>query len=307
MTTEAVPPRMEPLTAGALLREAREAAGLSLDAVAQQLKLAPRQVEALESGDYSRLPGRTFVRGFMRNYARLLHLDDEALLSALPGDGAAPSLASPTLHATASSIGELPSTQRARSAWTLWAIPLALIAIVVAAVVYEYAPRGASDAREQPARASAPAKSTGETTTALPNPATVLSAEPAAPSDSVAPIVAPSTPAAPVRATAGEAPVAAVAPPPAAPAAAPVAAPVAVEEATMVLDYRDFSWTEVRDRTGRVLVARMMRGGERQSVTGEPPFDVVIGNAADVKATFRGKPVDLASVSRGNVARFTLR
>ena len=45
-------------TAGTRLRTAREAAGLSIDAVAQQLKLAPRQVQALEDDDWERLPGR---------------------------------------------------------------------------------------------------------------------------------------------------------------------------------------------------------------------------------------------------------
>ena len=63
---------------------AREAAGLSIDAVAQQLKLAPRQVKALEEDDFAQLPGRTFIRGFMRNYARLVRLDPEALLASLP-------------------------------------------------------------------------------------------------------------------------------------------------------------------------------------------------------------------------------
>ena len=71
-------------TPGTLVREAREAAGLSIDDVSQQLKLAPRQVQALEADDYAQLPGRTFVRGFMRNYARLLRLDPDALLAALP-------------------------------------------------------------------------------------------------------------------------------------------------------------------------------------------------------------------------------
>ena len=68
----------EPPSAGAELRAAREAAGLTIDAVAQQLKLAPRQVQALEDDDFAQLPGRTFVRGFLRNYARLLHLDADA-------------------------------------------------------------------------------------------------------------------------------------------------------------------------------------------------------------------------------------
>jgi len=69
---------------GTWLRVAREAAGLSQDAVAQQLKLAPRQVRAIEDDDYGRLPGRTFVRGFVRNYARLVNLDPEAVVEALP-------------------------------------------------------------------------------------------------------------------------------------------------------------------------------------------------------------------------------
>ena len=59
-------------SAGAQLRAAREALGLSQEAVAQQLKLAPRQVRAIEEDDYARLPGRTFVRGFVRNYALTL-------------------------------------------------------------------------------------------------------------------------------------------------------------------------------------------------------------------------------------------
>ena len=71
-------------TAGAKLRAAREAAGLSVDAVAQQLKLAPRQVKALEDDDWQRLPGRTFVRGFARNYARFVRLDPDAVLALLP-------------------------------------------------------------------------------------------------------------------------------------------------------------------------------------------------------------------------------
>jgi cytoskeleton protein RodZ len=294
MTTDALPPEMEPQTAGLLLRRAREAAGLSLDAVAQQLKLAPRQVEALEGGDYSRLPGRTFVRGFMRNYARLLQLDPEAVLSALPASAAAPSLEAPTLHATASSIGELPDAGGRKSAWTRWTIPLVLIAAVAGAAVYEYRRQADDDAANGAQRPATPARNTGEVTTALPNP--VLSAPSTdAPSTGASP-PAPSA-ASPTDAAADAAPtsanVAALAP--------------AAEEATLVFDYRDFSWTEVRDRSGRVLLAKMMRAGERQSVTGVPPFDVVVGNSADVKLAYRGQPVDLASVSRGNVARFTLK
>src|SRR5262245_6023657 len=75
---------------GAELRNAREAQGLSVSEVAHQLKLAPRQVEALEAGLFETLPGGTFVRGMLRNYARLLKLEPEPLLEQLTGRLEAP-------------------------------------------------------------------------------------------------------------------------------------------------------------------------------------------------------------------------
>ncbi len=104
-------------TAGTRLRDARVAAGLSIDAVAQQLKLAPRQVVALEECDFAALPGRTFVRGFVRNYARLLRLDAVALLEALPDPDAAPGMSEPSLGAFAASDGRTaqPTSTRGRA------------------------------------------------------------------------------------------------------------------------------------------------------------------------------------------------
>ena len=87
---------------------------MSVDAVAQQLKLAPRQVRALEEGDFGHLPGRTFVRGFIRNYARLVRLDPEQVLGALPAGAATPALEAPTLQPTAPTMGELPTTRAVR-------------------------------------------------------------------------------------------------------------------------------------------------------------------------------------------------
>ena len=60
---------------GELLAQAREKAGFSTADVARQLKLSVGQVEALEAGQFERLPGSVFVRGFIRNYARLVKLD----------------------------------------------------------------------------------------------------------------------------------------------------------------------------------------------------------------------------------------
>ena len=105
--------------AGAILRATRESYGASIEAVAAQLKLAPRQVQALEEGEFDLLPGRTFVRGFMRNYARLLELDPEVILQALPRGGAS-ALEAPPLSSTTGTIGELPDSNATRPAWLRW-------------------------------------------------------------------------------------------------------------------------------------------------------------------------------------------
>jgi cytoskeleton protein RodZ len=76
---------------GKILREAREHLGLSVGDVAGQIKFAPRQIEALESDDLKSLPEAAFVRGFVRSYAKILHLDADPLLEALPHANAATS------------------------------------------------------------------------------------------------------------------------------------------------------------------------------------------------------------------------
>lgn len=60
---------------GERLRAAREAAGLSVNAVADELQLLPSFVRSLEQNNYDRIRGDTFVRGYLSNYARLLGLD----------------------------------------------------------------------------------------------------------------------------------------------------------------------------------------------------------------------------------------
>jgi len=65
---------------GIALAAARRARNLGIDEVARQLRLSVAQVEAIEAGANERLPAPVFVRGFIRNYARLLHMDADALL-----------------------------------------------------------------------------------------------------------------------------------------------------------------------------------------------------------------------------------
>jgi len=67
-------------TLGAYLKSAREARGLDLRDAAQQTRISLQYLKALEAGDFSKLPGEVFVKGFLKNYARFLKLDEAEVL-----------------------------------------------------------------------------------------------------------------------------------------------------------------------------------------------------------------------------------
>ncbi|MEO6152056.1 MAG: helix-turn-helix domain-containing protein [Croceibacterium sp.] len=70
-----------PLGAGERLRAARTQRGLTLEQVAAQTRIPQRQLVAIESGDFAKLPGRTYAIGFTRTYARLVGLNSEEIAS----------------------------------------------------------------------------------------------------------------------------------------------------------------------------------------------------------------------------------
>lgn len=80
--TEAVAPQTPLVNPGDLLRCAREERGLQLSEVARQLNLTSQVVSQLEAGDFSRLPGHTFARGYIRAYAKFLEIDQAPLVEA---------------------------------------------------------------------------------------------------------------------------------------------------------------------------------------------------------------------------------
>ncbi len=99
---EREPAAMEPpaVGAGAMLRAARQQRGLNIFEVSERLFLTEHYVRALESGDYDKLPGEVYVKGYMRSYARFLELDPEQVMgayrqSAAPAAGVSPARAKP--------------------------------------------------------------------------------------------------------------------------------------------------------------------------------------------------------------------
>lgn len=290
-------------SAGALLAQARQDAGLSVDDIATQLKLAPRQVNAIERDDFASLPGRTFVRGFVRNYARLLKLDVDAVLAALPGDGSAPTPERPVAPSAARSIGEMPRDARPRPGAARWAIPLVLVAIVGVAAFYEFArPPLPAQPVAQGADPSAPTQPAAAPVQA---PAAAQSGPPAAsPAAGGAPPSATELPN--PLSTAAPAPDAVSAPIRDTPVVPGAAATSPAGRSQLALAFRGTSWIEVRDRTGNVVLSITGTSGATREIPVAPPGEVIIGNAAVVDASWRGRQVDLAPYTKQNVARIKL-
>ena len=297
-----------PLQLGQVLAAERERQGLSRLDVAQRLHMSAWQVEALEGGDYSRLPRGTFLRGFVRNYARVLAMDVEAALDSLAD--AVPVAPAPGIVVPSQNIRFDPLGQRFASPW-FRASGVATVAflLALAATYWWIFVRPSPPAATVAARKDAPAHPAGNDL-ASPTPQNVASAPMPAPEPMV-----------PREAPMEEAPRAAEpkAEPAASPAARPVKPPDVVSPIVQVqqtrtvpgartvrLRFRGPSWVEIRERGGKVLLSKMNEAGSEAEVSGRPPLSVVVGNAPDVTMLYDDREFPLEPHTRVAVARFTL-
>lgn len=311
-----LPPEPEvplvPPSPGQSLREAREALGMSVFEVAQSLRLSRKQIESMEANAWSELPGMTSIRGFIRNYARLVRLDSAPLLAMLEEKAATPGNAGnlELPKATTATLPEPGDHQRK----DVFAVSSGVIMVVLAVAAFFFLPDGFL-------AKLIPAKDTAQETKAaadvpLANPQVLT--PPAAPAEPVMP------PASQPQANAPEAPppvlnvpaapaTAVPSPAPATPAAVPTvlttppapAAPAAVSGAIR-LNFAGASWVEVRGKGDKIIFSQSNTAGSEKEVVGEGPYSLVIGNAAQVKLSYKGKPVDLEPHTKGAVARLTL-
>jgi len=75
----------------------------------------------------------------------------------------------------------------------------------------------------------------------------------------------------------------------------------------LLLTFKEKSWVEVKDGNAAPIFHQTGAAGTTQTVTGAPPLDIAIGNAAGVSVTFRGQSIDVAPFTHANIARFSLK
>lgn len=270
-------------TAGSLLRAAREAQGLHVAALAIQLKVPPRKLEALEADRYDELLDPTFTRALALAVCRLLKIDAAPVLALLPKRPLddLEHVASGGINTAYKDHGgmapevRLPIGKGALAA--LGAIVVAVLALVLAPADF-----GSQQLEQWLQAASAPASASAPPEVVPPPEA---ASEPASvPASAVAEVAAPVL-------TSLAASVAS--------AAEPVAGP-------LVLTAVQATWVQVLDADARPLLIRQLAAGESVDLDNAPPLRLIIGNAAGTRVSWRGQAVDLAPRTRDNVARFEL-
>lgn len=299
------------VTAGALLRDAREAAGLHIAALAVALKVPVAKLEALEADNFSALPDMVFVRALASSVCRTLKIDPQAVLALLPqGEGPRLSAGDVGLNAPVKGFAGRSSAAPFKGAGSrsfVWAVGLLLIG----AALMMFLPRGLD------ADLSALLKQP-ETTTKIPMPtgnvaqeiSVAVGAEERVPSAAPAPAAAAGVG---VELPAGESikPAGIASHPivlPSVEASAPSSAPAAdAPSGVLAFKARSESWIQVRDAAGALVLQRNLAPNELVSVSGVLPLAVVIGRADATEVFVRGKPYDIGPVSRENVARFEVK
>lgn len=295
LTEAPVAPTASMPSVGEQLAAAREARGLAVVDIAQTLKLGVRQVEALEKGAWQALPGQTFIRGFVRNYARLVGVDAALLMAQLdevlekPASG---------LIVPASQQGAMPSAGSPGRKRDRAVIFSGGALVVLAALAYFLLPGDLSGMRDS-AQSLLDSLARKEEPVAPPAPAVTEPAFP--PGATPQQIISPQN-----GAPASEGP--ALAPPtalaPAAGAGATEASSAPAAQLRLVFDKE--SWLEVRDRDNRLIFSQRLAAGSEQVIAGAAPLSLVIGYAPATRLFWQGKPVDLAPHTKGDVARLVL-
>jgi cytoskeleton protein RodZ len=266
------------------LSQARQARNLTTADVARHLKLSVWQVEALESGRYQQLPGPIFVRGFIRNYARLVKLDPEELVQAVSG-----LLPHAALPPEGSPSRDIPFPAGGTRRWPKYAAAAVVIVGVLAAYEFYFNEERATVKTRPGPVAAAPARK---------------EAPPAAPARKdreASPKPAPAAPA-PAQQVAASAPAAASAS--ATPPRERVAHP---DDREVSFVFEEDSWVEIRDRNDQTIFSQLNRAGTSRRVSGLPPLYIVVGNSQGVRMTYAGREIDLARHTKIDVARLTLQ
>lgn len=289
---------------GHILRRARVAKGMSIDDVSRQLRLSVQQIGAIEKEDFEKLPGRTFLRGFIRNYANLVQLDPVPLLQLIPES--APVIS--TYERTPFKNKQISFASNRESSGNNRLITVIVLFVMILGGYFIFEDNNKSDNNSVNNEVKTDAEKTS-VEIQLPLPAAVknvtngqtnkipetndsINREENSATESgikIEPIVIPIESKPLVQET-----------------RKPVVAPS--DLGNLYFKFTADSWVKVVDGKGVSLFEQLKKGGSEQIITGKKPLSIVVGNASGVNLTYNDTEIDISSYKKQDgTARFTLK
>ncbi|WP_378080297.1 RodZ domain-containing protein [Aeromonas bestiarum] len=290
---------------GQLLRNAREQLGWTREQVASRIHLRLTLIAAIESDTYDKHTSHTFIRGYLRTYAKLVGIPDETILAAYDKLGLTPP---DNIDMQSFSRRSRQQANDSRLKVVTWLVILVLIALSVAWWWQSTARRSAGDEALAATEMSATANPQGAT---LSSAADVVDPVlmPVA-SDAMATAAEPTVSGAAATAPQVEASSAAVA----TVTSASVATLPAADDATadpakapqLKMSFTADCWLDVKDAKGKTLFSGLKKANDQLVLEGPEPLKFIIGAPMAVNIEYQGKSIDMSRYNNGRTARLSL-
>jgi cytoskeleton protein RodZ len=254
---------------GERLAEARRNLQIPVIEIAKELHLDEYKVRALESNDFDVIGAPVFAKGHLRKYAQLVKVDEADVMADY-------------YQLNRSASGQPVLAPRRRPNRTIspgpWVAAIAVILAVASAYWWFVS------------REPAPERPVAGEIAPLPELSIATPEEDEATSDETDDVV-------------DEEVIAVVEPP----TTQPVLDTIDASELQLSITYSDDCWTEITDAAGRRLFFDLGRSGRTVNLSGEAPFNVLFGDAANVSLVVNGSAFQIPAANRrGRTARLTI-
>ncbi|EHU4916838.1 cytoskeleton protein RodZ [Vibrio vulnificus] len=297
---------------GTLLKRKRESMGYTQKQVADRLRLRVNVIEQIDDNQFESSQVATFTRGYLRSYARLVGLDEKIILDALDNTGDAQHQEQEMQSFSRKTNTEKHNSRIMLITWGIFIIITGISSLwwwqnqqenslaqsvnqaaqLEDAVIEESEPPLIDDVVMQEMDATTESNEQNEVSSEE-SPASPESVE-ALEVETLEPIVE------------AEADAESQVEPQAAVVKVTSEAPKANGETALTMAFRSDCWVQVKDASGKTLISGIRKSGQDLNLSGQAPFNVILGAPEGVTMTFASEPVDLSRYTAGKVARFTL-
>ncbi|MFV8462252.1 cytoskeleton protein RodZ [Vibrio campbellii] len=310
--TQAQEPIAPALEAGTLLKNQREALGLTQKQISDRLKLRISLIQQIEENQFESDQVATFMRGYIRSYAKYVNLDEKVVLNALRHSGDAQHEDQEMLSFSRKTKTEKHNSRIMLLTWGIFAVIVGISSLwwwqnqqqdtlsqslantesseelaVEESLDPEFASLEVIEAEQNDAAASviedteglAAISDAADTSAALDvtDEQPAVDAEPAVELETVEATTAPETTPTPE-----------------------------VTTKALTMQFTADCWIQVKDATGKTLSTGIKKAGQSLNLSGTAPYKVILGAPEGVSMTFASEPVDLSGYTSGKVARITL-